>query len=206
MRETHYDFTNQETQLAFWQQMAEFWAGGGLNPLDRQQVQEYITESPLAKITTGTILDLASGTHPHRINTNPEVTIVHTDLASEMLRRQKNIEPKTQANALHLPFANQIFAGTVNLFMMRYLPLQQQAMAIEEMIRVTKPGGHIMIIDFDTIKNMGKVADFSATTHENRLADQPGIVTSSQSLIPASFEPNQGHKPVFLEILKIGVK
>lgn len=206
MHETHYDFTDQKVQLALWQRLAEFWSIKSLNPLDRQQIQQLLLDSPLAQLTQGTILDLASGNSPYHLNHHHELETVHVDLAHTMLTKLKDSEPKVQGTAIKLPFASQSFNGVANICMMRYLLPNQQKDAIQEMVRVTKPGGSAVIIDFDAIQNVGKVANFDATAHQSWLSSNTTTTTSHQRLIPASFEAEKGHKPVFLEILTINVK
>ncbi len=101
----------------------------------------------------GNVLDLGTGTGELALNLarNAEHSRVWaSDISFEMIAAGKR-KPGTQAirfsqaDALRLPFPDGAFDTVVSAFLMRNLP--DQRLAIEEQIRVLKPGGRLVFLD-----------------------------------------------------------
>ena len=98
------------------------------------------------------ILDLAAGT-----GTSSEpfaaagATVVPTDLSIGMLQVGKHRRPSLSfvaADALQLPYADASFDAVTISFGLRNV--EDTATALREMLRVTKPGGALVICEFST--------------------------------------------------------
>jgi len=98
------------------------------------------------------ILDLAAGT-----GTSSEpfaaagATVVPTDLSIGMLQVGKQRRPSLSfvaADALQLPYADASFDAVTISFGLRNV--EDTATALREMLRVTKPGGALVICEFST--------------------------------------------------------
>ncbi|WP_136519124.1 MULTISPECIES: demethylmenaquinone methyltransferase [Cellulomonas] len=97
-----------------------------------------------------TVLDLAAGT-----GTSSEpladagVHVVPCDLSTGMLgvgKRRRPDLPFVAGDALHLPFADASFDAVTISFGLRNVPDPDRALA--EMLRVTKPGGRLVVCEF----------------------------------------------------------
>lgn len=97
-----------------------------------------------------TVLDLAAGT-----GTSSEpladagVHVVPCDLSTGMLgvgKRRRPDLPFVAGDALHLPFADASFDAVTISFGLRNVPDPEAALA--EMLRVTRPGGRLVVCEF----------------------------------------------------------
>jgi demethylmenaquinone methyltransferase / 2-methoxy-6-polyprenyl-1,4-benzoquinol methylase len=112
---------------------------------------------------TNKYLDVACGTGDLSIAAalkHPEISVVGIDFVSEMVQAGKNkIENINmtkrvmlmQGDALHIPFDDNTFDVTGIAFGIRNIPAREQA--LREMLRVTVPGGQIMILEMTFIQN-----------------------------------------------------
>ncbi len=98
------------------------------------------------------ILDLAAGT-----GTSSEplaasgATVVPTDLSFGMLEVGKERQPDltfVNADGLHLPYSDHAFDAVTISFGLRNM--EDPHSAVAELLRVTKPGGRIVICEFST--------------------------------------------------------
>jgi demethylmenaquinone methyltransferase/2-methoxy-6-polyprenyl-1,4-benzoquinol methylase len=111
----------------------------------RQQVVK------LAALKPGTrLLDLGAGTGDlarEALSQQPETRVVAADFTLEMMRvgQRNGSLPWSAADALKLPFGDQIFDAVVSGFLMRNVGDIQQA--LKEQYRTLKPGGRIVILD-----------------------------------------------------------
>ena len=98
------------------------------------------------------ILDLAAGTGTSsRPFADAGATVVPADLSLGMLRVGKGRQPDlsfVNADGLQLPFADASFDCTTISYGLRNV--EHTAAALEELRRVTKPGGRVIICEFST--------------------------------------------------------
>jgi demethylmenaquinone methyltransferase/2-methoxy-6-polyprenyl-1,4-benzoquinol methylase len=111
----------------------------------RQQVIKLATLKPGTRL-----LDLGAGTGDlarEALSQQPETRVVAADFTLEMMRvgQRNGSLPWSAADALKLPFGNQIFDAVVSGFLMRNVGDIQQA--LKEQYRTLKPGGRIVILD-----------------------------------------------------------
>ncbi len=107
--------------------------------------------------TTLSFLDVACGTADLSIEAaraHPEIIVVGADFSPQMLEvgmrkiRRKGLESRVslrEADATALPFPDGSFDVTAIAFGMRNIP--DIGRALEEMTRVTAPGGHVMVLE-----------------------------------------------------------
>ena len=112
---------------------------------------------------TNRFLDIACGTGDLSINACLEhrnVSVTGVDFVYPMVKaandkaRGKSLSQRInflQGNALCLPFYENSFDVTAMAFGIRNIP--QKAQALKEMLRVTVPGGQIMILEMTFIQN-----------------------------------------------------
>ena len=112
---------------------------------------------------SGKFLDIACGTGDLSIiacAAHQDMSVTGADFVHPMVRlanakvRKKRLSGRIkfiQANALNLPFADNTFNVTAMAFGIRNIP--QKDRAIKEMLRVTVPGGQIMILEMTFIQN-----------------------------------------------------
>jgi demethylmenaquinone methyltransferase / 2-methoxy-6-polyprenyl-1,4-benzoquinol methylase len=112
---------------------------------------------------TKKFLDIACGTGDLSINAcrrHGDVSVTGVDFIYPMVQlakekaRQQNLSDRINflhGNALHLPFAENTFDVTAMAFGIRNIPQKEQA--LKEMLRVTIPGGQIMILEMTFIQN-----------------------------------------------------
>lgn len=112
---------------------------------------------------TNRFLDIACGTGDLSINAvgeNKDISVVGVDFVYPMIQAAKHKSTKKnlcskinflQASALNLPFAENSFDVTAMAFGIRNIP--QKEKALKEMLRVTVPGGQIMILEMTFIQN-----------------------------------------------------
>jgi len=114
-------------------------------------------------IKTNRYLDVACGTGDLSIAAvleHPQISVAGIDFVSEMVQAGKSkIEMKNmtgkvmlmQGDALHIPFDDNTFDVTGIAFGIRNIPDREQA--LKEMLRVTIPGGQILILEMTFIQN-----------------------------------------------------
>lgn len=116
---------------------------------------------------TAAVLDVACGTGELErllLNDNPAQVIVGVDLSEQMLSqaRQKLSGYRNvsfhQATASQLPFSDQSFEVVVSANAFHYFP--QPGMALQEMKRVLKPGGTVVILDWSKDFLLCRVCDW----------------------------------------------
>lgn len=112
---------------------------------------------------TNRFLDIACGTGDLSINAvrqHKDVTVAGIDFVYPMIQAarhkstRENLSGKInflQASALNLPFVENAFDVTAMAFGIRNIP--RKADALREMLRVTTPGGQIMILEMTFIQN-----------------------------------------------------
>lgn len=98
------------------------------------------------------ILDLAAGTgSSSRPFADAGSLVVPTDLSFGMVREGRRLQPDLQfinADALELPFADDTFDAVTISYGLRNV--ENTHAALSEMLRVTRPGGRVVILEFST--------------------------------------------------------
>lgn len=97
------------------------------------------------------LLDLATGTGDLALTLKracPDSTVVAVDFCEPMLAiaRRKGVKNLVVADALHLPFADHSFDVVTVAFGLRNM--SSWFAALNEMRRVVRAGGHLLILDF----------------------------------------------------------
>lgn len=184
---------NKSRQLGWWNNpdLAEEWAkkGGGIDEKDRDLVKESLVKSHFYDdlAPSSQIMDLGVGAQSY-IDPSlipAESNIYAVDISTEMLKklRSANQDNNTPykgfiaADATKLPFSDGQFNSILSSFMMRYLDRKDQLTAILEMVRTSKDGGWIHIIDFDHVDYPNQVNIFDpnniyANTRSNEFQDR----------------------------------
>ena len=110
-----------------------------------------------ALVPTSRLLDLGAGTGDlarEALRQQPEARVVAADFTLEMMRVGQRQTPESEfngslpwsaADALNLPFGENVFDAVVSGFLMRNVGDVQQA--LKEQYRALKPGGRIVILD-----------------------------------------------------------
>jgi ubiquinone/menaquinone biosynthesis C-methylase UbiE len=123
-----------------------------------------------------TILDVAPGTKSYIDRDRlPEGSRMYgIDLSVNMLQTLRKENPQYDGyivgDAAQLPIADNKVDRVLSTFMMRYLTLYGQIDAILEMVRTTKHGGEIHLVDYDKIFHPGEVRAFSPQMLEDYLS------------------------------------
>ncbi len=100
----------------------------------------------------GRLLDLATGSGvlaAALARACPSMTVVGADFSLPMLRRAQvsgRVQRLAVADAMRLPFGDGVFDAVTVGFGLRNMPSYRGA--LEEMRRVLRPGGHLLILDF----------------------------------------------------------
>ena len=98
------------------------------------------------------VLDLAAGTGTSsRPFADAGAFVVPADLSAGMLAVGKHREPSlafVNADALALPFADGVFDAVTISFGLRNV--ENSSCALSELLRVTRPGGRIVVCEFST--------------------------------------------------------
>jgi demethylmenaquinone methyltransferase/2-methoxy-6-polyprenyl-1,4-benzoquinol methylase len=97
------------------------------------------------------ILDLATGSGDLALTlraTCPSALVVGADFCHPMLQvaRQKGLDHLVTADGLSLPFADEVFDVVTIAFGLRNMASWEGA--LQEIRRVLRPGGHLLILDF----------------------------------------------------------
>ena len=97
------------------------------------------------------VLDLATGSGDLALALQrrlPEATIVAADFSPEMLEiaRHKGVRETVLADALRLPFPDGLFDCVTVAFGLRNMA--DWNLALREMARVLRSGGHLLVLDF----------------------------------------------------------
>ena len=97
------------------------------------------------------VLDLATGSGDLALALQcrlPEATIIAADFSPEMLEvaRRKGVRETVLADALQLPFENGSFDCVTVAFGLRNMA--DWGLALAEMSRVLRTGGHLLVLDF----------------------------------------------------------
>ena len=112
---------------------------------------------------TNRFLDIACGTGDLSISAclaHRDISVAGVDFVYPMVEaaqekaKKKNLSDRINfihGNALNLPFGGNSFDVTAMAFGIRNIP--QKAQALKEMLRVTMPGGQIMILEMTFIQN-----------------------------------------------------
>ncbi len=118
-----------------------------------------------AKASKGSrILDVATGTGEQALAfARRSYEVVGVDLSEDMLRvaKRKNRFGNARfelADATSLPFEDGSFEATCISFALHDMPLSTREKVLKEMVRVTKPKGMVVIVDYGLPK--GKVGKF----------------------------------------------
>jgi demethylmenaquinone methyltransferase / 2-methoxy-6-polyprenyl-1,4-benzoquinol methylase len=101
----------------------------------------------------GVLLDLATGTGDiafEALKAQPSVQVIGADFALPMMIVGRRIAPQYDvgwlgADALYLPFRDQVFDAVVSGYLVRNVTDIGQT--LREQMRILKPGGHIVILD-----------------------------------------------------------
>ncbi len=116
------------------------------------------------------ILDIAGGTGDLSLafagKVGPAGRVVHTDINEAMLREGRNrlldkgvVLPTMVCDAEKLPFASESFNIVTVAFGLRNMTHKDQALA--EMLRVLKPGGKLLVLEFSKVaKPLEKAYDW----------------------------------------------
>ena len=116
------------------------------------------------------VLDIAGGTGDLALAFAPQVgadgCVVLTDINEAMLREGRNrlldagkVLPTTVCDAEHLPFADAGFDLVTVAFGLRNMT--HKAQALQEMNRVLKPGGKLLVLEFSKVaKPLTKIYDW----------------------------------------------
>lgn len=103
------------------------------------------------------ILDCGAGTGRNEAFYPRDAHVIPFDLSMEMLQRARlrmnEGAPVVQADAMQLPFANHSFDDAVATFLFCVLPDEMQAGAIQEICRVLKPGGRLVLLEYVLSQN-----------------------------------------------------
>lgn len=113
------------------------------------------TMGAIAPRTGESILDLAAGTGTSSAPLSAEgASVFPTDISMGMLKVGKKQQPGLHfvaGDALQLPYADESFDAVTISYGLRNV--EHTTAALEEMLRVTKPGGRVVIAEFSTPMN-----------------------------------------------------
>lgn len=103
------------------------------------------------------LLDVASGTGDLALKIQkelPECEVIATDFCAEMLEHaaSRGIKKTLVADALDLPYADGEFDVVTVAFGLRNMG--DYELALQEMRRILKPGGHLFVLDFSLPKGI----------------------------------------------------
>jgi ubiquinone/menaquinone biosynthesis C-methylase UbiE len=97
---------------------------------------------------------------------------VGIDASPEMVARAREVAGReaspvefTHAGAQRLPFADGSFDAAVNRLVMHHLPGDLKERALAEIVRVLKPGGHLVIADMSSHSLVGTLHNVIGRVH-----------------------------------------
>ncbi|MBE0690874.1 MAG: class I SAM-dependent methyltransferase [Anaerolineae bacterium] len=110
------------------------------------------------------VLDVGCGTGTlaiaAKLNSHPSATIHGLDAAPEMIERARQKAAQAGADVDFqpalvetIPFADNTFDLVMNSLMVHHLPGDLKSRAFAEMYRVLKPGGRLLVVDFEPPTN-----------------------------------------------------
>ena len=105
------------------------------------------------------VLDVATGTGDLALEIQrkcPDAKVLGTDFCPEMLEHatKSGVQETQVADAMNLPFDDDVFDVVTVAFGLRNM--ENWEGALEEISRVIKSGGHILVLDFSTPKGLLK--------------------------------------------------
>ncbi len=114
------------------------------------------------------LLDIATGTGDLALaiaRALPEVDVQGTDFCAPMLEvaRRRGLQNVLEADALHLPLADDSFDAATVAFGLRNMA--DYAAALREFRRVLRPGGHLLVLDFSMPENPMLAALYRPSLH-----------------------------------------
>jgi demethylmenaquinone methyltransferase/2-methoxy-6-polyprenyl-1,4-benzoquinol methylase len=118
----------------------------GTDILWRRRVGRIVSDWEPARV-----LDVATGTGDVALEIErrcPDVEVVGADFCEEMLdyAGRRGLEKRVVSDALAMPFENGLFDVVTVAFGLRNMA--DYGKAVDEMRRVLRPGGHLLILDF----------------------------------------------------------
>lgn len=140
---------------AFYDALAWLWSGGK----ERAFRDKLVT---LASLKTGdSVLDVGCGSGTLTIAAKKRVgktgPVFGIDASREMITRARMKAKRARAeiafqNAIaeQLPFPNEYFDVVLSSLMLHHLPKTARTACLKEIRRVLKPGGRVLIADFET--------------------------------------------------------
>jgi ubiquinone/menaquinone biosynthesis C-methylase UbiE len=146
----------------------------------------------LARVAPGeSVLDVGCGTGTLAIAAKRRVgdagAVDGIDASPEMIERARKKAKRAHAGAVFrkaladaLPFETARFDVVLSTVMLHHLPRAVRAQAVQEMRRVVKPGGRILIVDFG--KRTAQHRGLMAHVHQHgrvSMADLTGLVESA---------------------------
>ena len=137
---------NTFSSIAGRYDLANHLLSGGLDFIWRRRVSRLVAASRPSRI-----LDLATGSGDLAIALQkacPSAQVVGADFCLPMLEeaRRKNVPRLVQADGLALPFREETFDAVTVAFGLRNMASWEKA--LDEMNRVLRPGGLLVVLDF----------------------------------------------------------
>ncbi|MDP9806680.1 demethylmenaquinone methyltransferase/2-methoxy-6-polyprenyl-1,4-benzoquinol methylase [Trueperella bonasi] len=150
----------------------------GLVKVWRAATREAIAPRPGVKV-----LDIAAGTGTSAASYAAcGAEVIASDFSRGMITKGRELHPElefVQADAMDLPFADESFDVTTISYGLRNV--QEPDRALQEMFRVTKPGGRLVIAEFSRPKN----SFFRAAYHTYLKGFMPLVAKLFSSNAPA---------------------
>ena len=109
---------------------------------------------------SGKLLDVGVGTGLALPHYGPQLSVTGVDLSGEMLERARarvnkfgstNVEALLEMDASHLAFADETFDIVMATYVLTVVP--DPVKVVEELARVTKPGGTVIIVNHFSVEN-----------------------------------------------------
>ncbi len=127
------------------------------------------------------LLDIATGTGDLAlavVRALPEVDVLGTDFCAPMLdvARRRGLTKVLEADALHLPLPDASFDVATIAFGLRNMA--DYSAALREFVRVLRPGGHLLVLDFSMPDNPVLAAPYRLYLH-HVLPRIAGIITGN---------------------------
>lgn len=117
----------------------------------------HVVTNRIKKLSPKNLLDVASGTGDLALKIQKEIPscdVTATDFCAEMLEHasMRGVKKTLVADALDLPYSDNEFDVLTVAFGLRNMG--DYELALKEMRRVLKPGGHLFILDFSLPKGI----------------------------------------------------